>query len=149
MIYKIAKRSARSALGDDFADVWYTFVRSFNGLKAPPRFVGLFSEDLDKARAETGVQFLGHVLSLLKQLKILQGFVSKQADGEEGEIKKALLSLNANLSKAKDHLNLIKTSPLPKGMVQIRTQFGIARGSVELELLDAREKIYFLASLKK
>ncbi len=162
MIYKIAKRSARSALGDDFAEVWYTFVKSFNRLKAPPQFVGFFQDDLDKARTQAEKEFLSHLSSLSGQLEILQGFVSKKANTEEGKIKSNLLDLNVILSRVRVFLKQIVKpseevvkSAKRYGMNQnsgkqniLRVAFKKVKRPLGIHLILARRKIREVASLK-
>ncbi len=150
MIIKRGTRAARSTLGNDFADVWYTFVRSFNKLKVPTRSLSeVFSDDPDKTRENIEKQFLGHVDSLLGQLEILQGFVSKEVKKETEKIKETLLSLNADLSKAKDYLEKIKENKSEIKKEGYKSTFGVIRGKIESHLLNARDNIYLLASLKK
>lgn len=156
MIIKKAVREARVVLGNDFADVWYTFVRSFNRLKAPSQFVNPFNDDPDKVRKQTEDQFWGHFDSLLEQLKILQGFVSKKIKSEEGEVKDALLSLSAALSKAKNKFERFKEIKEEiereghKSDIRGEENFrSIKEVTMESHLLNARDNILLLASLKK
>jgi len=149
MIYKIAKRSARSALGDDFAEVWYTFVRGFNRLELPRRSINdVFSDDPDKVRKEGGDQFIGLIDALVEQGKILRGILLKQGRSEDGEIKEAMLSLGQNLSMADVDLNIIRGNHTSKNK-HFTTKFRIERKNIKRELLHARANIYLLASLKK
>ncbi len=150
MIIKRGTRAARSVLGNDFADVWYTFVRSFNQLNVPSRsFTDVFSDDQDKVRADAEKQFFGHVDSLLEQLKILRGIVMKQAKSSEGKIKDALLSLNENLSDTQRDLDEITGDKEDiKKKKEFKSAFGVMKYTVEGSLLDARDNLYLLASLK-
>lgn len=152
MIWGIRKseRAARSTFGDDFADVWYTFVRSFNKLKAPSRSLSdIFSDDPDNAHAQAEDQFVGHVDSLLGQLEILQGFVSKEVKKEKEKIKDTLLSLNADLSKTEDFLRKIKTNKSEIQKEGFKSTLNVIKRKIKSHLLNARDNMYLLISLKK
>ncbi len=147
MIYKIAKRSARSALGDDFADVWYTFVRSFNRLNF--RSVSLadtFSDSPDRllnATAQIPKQREGHTQSLVEQVEILKGLVSKQSKSEKNQtIRDALTALWQDLKSTQAELGKLPS-------VKDKSEFSSKKKKVEEKILHARNNIYLLASLKK
>ncbi len=147
MIWKVGTRIARSTLGNNFADVWYTFVRSFNRLDfSSLSLADTFSDSPDrllKATAQIPEQREGYIQSLVEQAEILKRLVSEQSVPLfNAKIREVLTALYKDLKDAQTELGKLPSA-------KDKSKFSSQKEEVEQKIIHARKNIYLLASLKK